>query len=450
MQYTLAVTSCGRHDLLHRTLQSYFDCVSNNPVATIILEDGPDPAPTWLQDLKPRMGKLSWINNVERMGQSYSIDRLYNEIKTEYVFHLEDDWEFTESGFLQPSFIILRDNPTVSMVALRTDWNHPLIAAPAIKGYAWMAEPYWGGVWGGTCWNPGLRRLSDYTRFGSYGRHCGYGTHGLGHEQVWSKLHLDAGLRIAVLPSHCHHIGGGRSRAVEPLERRMPRLLIAVPACDNFDYGRWESKDDGTGYGIGIHTSGPNPRIQAVRDTWFKDVEPFASNVEARFFYGEPKHDLLADEVKINVKDDYESLPAKTREICRWALANNYDFVFKCDDDTAVYVDRLYRELLDQRFDYAGYEHCAVCTGGPGYFLSRRAMRAVVDAGSSDHWAEDCWVAKVLGYQNIRSTMLPGHTPGYAAHWIWPDKFDPKVLNPEIVTLHAVQPEMMRTWHKQR
>jgi len=454
MHYTLAVTSCDRHDLLRRTLQSFSDCVNVNPAETVIVEDGPRPRPAWLDEFFPRLGRVKWINNDRRMGQAYTIDRLYAELKTEFIFWCEDDWEFHESGFLAKSHAILTANPNISMVALRSDWNHPLVDDP--RGFK-IAEPYWGGVWGGTCWNPGLRRLSDFKRFGSYGRHVGYGTHGLGHEQIWSKLHLDSGYRIAALPHHCSHIGNDRSKAIEPLETRPPKLLIAIPVCHKFEYGRWESEQSphydpkNTPYGSDIHISGANPRVAAIRDTWWKDVAAFSPFVEARFFYGAPHNRApLADEVFLDVPDDYEHLPNKTQAICKWALENGFDYVFKCDDDTAVYVERLVLEVMLNRFDYAGLMHENVCTGGPGYFLSKRAMRHVATAGKPDFWAEDVWVCHVLTRNNINGCYLPGHTAGWSAHWVWPNGYDKTKLSPETVTLHAVQPDMMRTWYKER
>lgn len=454
MNYTLAITSCDRFALLRKTLSSFIECVSINPVETIIVEDSDKPAPEWLQDFFPRLGKVRWLNNEQRMGQAYTIDRLYSEIKTEWIFSLEDDWEFHEANFLSRSHQILTSHKDISMVALRSDWNHPLVDDP--RGFQ-IAEPYWGGVWGGTCHNPGLRRLSDFRRYGSYGRHVGYGTNGLGHEKKWSKLHLDDGFRIAVLPRHCRHIGGECSRAIEPLEQRIPKLLIAIPACHKFDYGRWESEESphydpkNKAYGTDIHISGPNPRIRAVRETWWKDVANFET-FTGKFFYGSPHPTRTPgpDEVFLDVPDDYGSLPLKTQAICKWALENGFQYVYKCDDDTAVYVERLALELMSSRFDYAGYTHCNVCTGGPGYFLSKRCMQIVAAAGTPDVWAEDCWVSKILGYNNINPVHLPGHTPGYAAHYIFPDKFDKTKLTPETVTLHAMQPEIMRIWYQER
>jgi hypothetical protein len=455
---TLAVTSCGRHDLLKQTLESFCNCTDIPPQQTIIIEDGDIERPDWLNERRFRdLGPVTWISNGLRMGQIYSIDRLYQEITTEFIFHCEDDWLFTEQGFMAPSLEILKKHPEIWSVSLRkNDCNgHPLTNDSRYPFK--IHEPYWRGGWGGCHFNPGLRRLSDYKRIGSYGRHAAYGTHGLGHELQLSKMHLDMGYRIAVLPQiHVVHTGGGRSRAIEPLPA-LPKVLIAVPACHKFEYSKWESEQsphfdpakayNGQPYGTDIHISGDNPRIDAVRETWFKDIEPFKAHVTGKFFYGEPHpRPALDDEVYLPCGDDYASLPQKTIEICKYALREGYDYVFKCDDDTAVYVDRLVKGLLEHRFDYAGYEHSGVCTGGPGYWLSKRAMKAVSEF-KPYHWAEDVSVGHALTQARIRAVMLPGHRPGFSAHWFFNEGFDPKKLTPDIVTMHAVQPEIMREWY---
>jgi hypothetical protein len=456
VRYTLAVTSCGRHDLLEQTLASFCDTADLPPWRTIIVEDGPLEMPASIRRMH-RLGQIEWITNDVRMGQSYSLDRLYSEIKTEYVFHCEDDWLFHTDGFIRPSFDILEKHPNISMVALRSDWNHPLIKDPAFSFN--IAEPYWGGVWGGTCWNPGMRRLSDYHRYGSYGKHVTYGTHGLGHEKQWSKMHLDDGYRIAVLPKHCHHIGANRSKSIEPLELKIPKLLIAILACHEKNYSKWESENspryraadnfNEKPYGTDIHISGSeDPGVQAVRDTWAKDVEAFKSHVDLRFFYGTPHpRQPLADEVFLSCPDDYGSLPKKTIALNRWSLENDYDYTFKCDSDTYVYVDRLVRELLTTRFDYAGWCQGLVCSGGTGYFTSKRASRYIATY-APHHWAEDVTVGQCMDVANIKPVHLPQHRPGFAAHWYFPNGFEPRPELSQVVTAHAVQPEVMRAWHE--
>ena len=445
MQYTLLVTSCDRHDLLARTLESFVNCADIMPRRTVIVEDGDKPSPSWLR--KIGLGPhVEWINHGSRLGQIATCDRLWQECQTDYAFWCEDDWLFTNANFIRPSLDILGSRPSILQVSLRADWNHPTVLHEGIR----IAEPYWGGDWGGLSFNPGLRRRADYRRIGNYAKHVGLGEAGLGHEKRLSRLYLDLGYRIAALDRGCCiHIGGGRSRAIEPLPPA-PRILVAIPACHRYDYKQWESELSPTydartnfcnkPYGTDIHITGSDtPRIRAVRETWWRDLQAH-SNVEGKFFYGVP-HPVgsvpAPDEVFVNVPDDYSELPRKTIAIARYALGHDFDFVFKCDDDTYVWVDRLVREIMEHRPEYGGFEHGGVCTGGPGWILGRKAMQ-VVSTWTPDHWAEDVSVAKALSHTNIKPTMLSAHTPGFSAHWV-----DINRATPEWVTAHAVKPEDM-------
>jgi hypothetical protein len=91
--------------------------------------------------------------------------------------------------------------------------------------------------------------------------------------------------------------------------------------------------------------------------------------------------------------DDYDSLSLKTRWLCLWAIANyTFDYLFKCDDDTYVHVDRLVN--CDAQGDYVGceipghiYGHAS---GGGGYRLTRHAATQVgtylMSSASYEDW----------------------------------------------------------------
>ena len=197
-------------------------------------------------------------------------------------------------------------------------------------------------------------------------------------------------------------------------------------------------------YGTDIHISGDNNRIAALRDTWLKDVAAFSAHVDYKLFYGVP-HNRPAepDEVFLGCGDDYASLPRKTVEICKYALAHGYDWVFKADDDSYVWVDRLISELMAWRCDYGGFCQGMICSGGPGYWLSKRAMKIVADNADFSHWAEDVTVGKTLSHHRIVHTMLPNHRPGFSAHW-----FDINNIPANSVCIHALQPEAMRELYR--
>ena len=167
--YTLVVTSCNRHALLRRTLDSFIKYADILPVTTIIVEDGSVDAPDWI-DCPHQNNNLPkmWIKNPRRLGQLANIDRRYSEVNTEYLFHCEDDWEFFETGFVRESYEILAAHPRVSRVGLLDkDQIIPVINDPRFPFR--IAQPYFHGFWGGMSWQPGLRRLSDYKKvFGTF------------------------------------------------------------------------------------------------------------------------------------------------------------------------------------------------------------------------------------------------------------------------------------------
>ncbi len=470
MHYSLLITSCDRHELLKVALDSFMaaNCGAIHPRDTFIVEDGPTPKPAWLTDnyayYASHLGKITWVNNESRLGQIYSADRLWRLCTQDYAFWMEDDWRFDGGGrWMAESFEILAKHPEIVTVSLRgpSGW-HQLIDQPPYEGFK-IAMPGWKGGWGGFTFNCGARRRTDYSRIGSYGAVVAYGANSLDHEKDLSKIYLSLGYKIADLGRIIAvHTGGDCSRA-RGFAAPLPRILIAVPACHQFNYGAWESGDsaqydrasafEGKPYGNSIHISGENNRISALRRTWFQDVASFSKHVDYKIFYGSPSplgFSAKPDEVLLEVPDDYGHLPEKTIAICQYALEHGYDYLFKCDDDTLVYVDRLVWELMSNRFvDYGGFRHAHVCGGGPGYWLSRKAFSIVAEKGHLlNDWAEDVRVSRTLHHNSIQPVNMEGHHSGMSSHWFWPDgKFDPAKLPPAVVAIHAVQPNVMREWY---
>lgn len=161
---TLVVTSCGRFDLLERTLKSFFR-FSDLPLADIIITEDSE------HGLHPDRMRLEWpdacpltvINPRERVGQIKSIDRAYARVETPYMFHLEDDWEFYRTGFLRESLDALEADPLCinHWLRERDDTNgHPVDGDRLRLGHD--------GRWNGFTFNPALKRMSDYRKLGSY------------------------------------------------------------------------------------------------------------------------------------------------------------------------------------------------------------------------------------------------------------------------------------------
>jgi hypothetical protein len=234
-EYTLVVTSCNRHSLLLATLDSFIKYVDIKPKATIVIEDGGVNPPDWiLSDHQKRNLPSLWFVNSPKLGQTRSIDKGYAEVKTDYIFHCEDDWEFLDSGFILKSYEILGKYPKISQVNLRgPNWGHTLIDDSRYPFK--IAEPGWGGGYGGLAWNPGLRRLCDYKSvFGTFAAHDSEADQHVAEEiqrlekiglhptkgsscdgwkeRLYSKMMLDAGFNIASLDKeYVRHIGGKHS-----------------------------------------------------------------------------------------------------------------------------------------------------------------------------------------------------------------------------------------------
>jgi len=206
LEYTLAVTSCERHDLLARTLDSFFEYCDVLPAKALILEDSAAPP-------FGAVPSAVWHNNPERLGQIRSCDRLMEMVETEWVFWCEDDWLFKGGNFIAESHEILDRYPEIFTVSLRgRAWNHPLreSAYPFL-----IAEPGWSDGWGGMCFNPGLRRKSDYLKMGPYAQ-GGLNMWACQSEHELSRRYLKTGYRIADLGRPIiEHLGHGRSKTKE-------------------------------------------------------------------------------------------------------------------------------------------------------------------------------------------------------------------------------------------
>lgn len=206
---TFVLTCCKRFDLLETTLKSFLKYNTYPIEEYIIIEDSPD-----VDKLKAVLEKFKDINftvlyNNPQIGQLPSIDRAYAHVKTDYIFHCEDDWQFYGSGFIEKSFSILHDNEKVINVWIREQDdtnNHPVEPTVYTTGdgveYKFMANGF-NNLWHGFTFNPGLRRTKDYDLIKPYTKWVG--------ESVINKEYHQLGFRGAILLNgYVKHIGNHR------------------------------------------------------------------------------------------------------------------------------------------------------------------------------------------------------------------------------------------------
>ena len=166
IQYAVVLTSCGRFDLLRRTVESFLRFADVRPLQFIIVEDsGDDKVRDSLAGLD---FPFEFVINRPPLGQDAAIDAGYARVKTPLVFHCEDDWLFFRGGFIRESFVVLQKCPKAGAVFLRgREVDRGLRKSPYEEHEGVMffrATPAAYKTMGSWGYNPGLRRLSDYRR----------------------------------------------------------------------------------------------------------------------------------------------------------------------------------------------------------------------------------------------------------------------------------------------
>lgn len=117
---TLFITSCGRPELLKRTLESFVKYNTYQIEEVILCEDsGIQGIVDYTKNILPY--PIIFCYNETRIGQIKTIEKYTPLIKTPYVFHLEDDYEFFDYGFIELSFKIMKTDKNISQVLLEEE-----------------------------------------------------------------------------------------------------------------------------------------------------------------------------------------------------------------------------------------------------------------------------------------------------------------------------------------
>jgi len=222
----------------------------------------------------------------------------------------------------------------------------------------------------------------------------------------------------------------------------MTKLLIAVKSCQR------DLK-------LGFH--------DVIRTTWGKDAK--ALGIDVRFFVGAEAIPYQSDEVHVKSADDYNALPYKTRDICRWANGKMVDYVFLCDTDTFLVPSKMLMCGFE-KYDYVGkisqpvdkpfrYEHTGRegqkeyhehifpwASGGYGYFLSRKAFKEVAFEHPMSQ-CEDLWVGQVVGKMAAAGEASVLSTPANEYSWHSPN-------HGEIYTLDVLKGWMEKMYVEQK
>ncbi len=181
IEYAVVLTSCGRFDLLRRTVESFLRFADVRPRQFIVVEDSGD------EKVRAALAGLDYPfefvirppeiarNTIALWGRAHArqaaaIDAGYARVKTPLIFHCEDDWLFFRGGFIRESAYLLQKFPRASAVMLRGRDEHKLLRTVPYEEEGgvlfFRATPALDKTLFSYGYNPGLRRMSDYRAIG--------------------------------------------------------------------------------------------------------------------------------------------------------------------------------------------------------------------------------------------------------------------------------------------
>ena len=169
---TTYVLSCNRLDVLSKTLNSFL--VTRDYATKMVIVDDSGTAGVF-ETLVNRYG--AWCDVIcfpDNRSQWWAMDFMVSYCSTEYIFYLEDDWEFIKSGYLNQSKAILQKYRNVGTVDIswRTfDWQgldcyeKTLIDDCFYWKKSWTISDYH-LAWYGWIGSPNLKRRDDLILLG--------------------------------------------------------------------------------------------------------------------------------------------------------------------------------------------------------------------------------------------------------------------------------------------
>lgn len=127
---TIAITSCGRIDLLEKTISSIAKTINLSSYKKILTEDAKNEEHIKKMKEANKNWFLKWWKILFTWGSNqkdlykchhYALKTLYDNIDTKYVFHCEDDQIFkkTDFDYFKLSYDILENNKEIWIVLLR-------------------------------------------------------------------------------------------------------------------------------------------------------------------------------------------------------------------------------------------------------------------------------------------------------------------------------------------
>jgi len=191
-------------------------------------------------------------------------------------------------------------------------------------------------------------------------------------------------------------------------------------------------------------------RADAIRATWGPEVE----GADVRYFLGAGAAQR-PDEVILDCPDGYHYLSMKTQLIRRYAVAHDYDFLWKIDDDCYLRPER----LLGNGFgalDYVGRlrgpsgNYASPYCSGFCYGLSRKSLELLcpLEWRVNEDFSEDRWTGNKL----LSLGISPHNETQFIVEYSKTSAIsgrEPPLVGNDVIAACEYSPQNMRNVHAQ-
>lgn len=209
---TICLTMGLRPALLGRTLASLKDFHGTRIVA---INDFGDSESN--QVLLGHFPEAIIVPTTKKLGHHAAIDAVYRTVQTPYILHLEDDWVFSRTDFIESAVNLLESLPRANQVCLRDvadihGFGECILnsATPIGHGALHLCKAH--SQWFGHTFNPHVILRQRWLELGGYTRFA--------KERHISRYLRNRGEFTAYfVDGACRHVGGNDSVATPPAGR---------------------------------------------------------------------------------------------------------------------------------------------------------------------------------------------------------------------------------------
>lgn len=132
---TVTMTTCKRYDLFERTLNSFLNCCLDLELVEdwIVVDDNSTSEDR--DRMKQKFPFITFYNKTEQQkGHANSMNILIELVKSPFVFHLEDDWEFiARKPYLSMCLEVLAENEHIGQCLVNKNYTE-LVTHPVVGG----------------------------------------------------------------------------------------------------------------------------------------------------------------------------------------------------------------------------------------------------------------------------------------------------------------------------